>query len=204
MTAFAIAGSFSVRDAAVAARWATPTMRLMRGLVSGAGEDGVREGRGERAVAGEVVGKAEDVVVQRVQAALVALGEKLGLVGGHVDLHGALGFAGLATEAEIEGLVDGAALEAFVAQGTGEHFPEQVRAAAGGVLLLTGGAVAGAHDAAYGVAAGADADAALSGAGERSVVFCEGEVGPPFPSWFPRRKFARSRCGAWRRFSVGS
>ncbi len=144
-----------------------------------AGEDCVGEGGRERAVAGEAVGKAKDVVMERVQSALVALGEKLGFVGGHVHLHRALGLAGLATEAEVEGFVDGVALEAFFAQGAGEHLPEQVGAAAGGVLLLAGGAVAGAHDAADGVAAGADADAALGGASERAVVFCEGEVGLP-------------------------
>ena len=114
----------------------------------GAGEHGVCQRRGQRALAGEPVGKSEDVVVERVQAALVALGQELGFVGGHVHLDGALGFAGLATEAEVEGLVDGVALEAFLAQGSGEHLPEQAGAAAGGVLLLAGGAVAGAHDAA--------------------------------------------------------
>ena len=175
-----------------------------------AGEDGVGEGRRQRAVAGKLVGKAKDVVVERVQAALVALREKLGFVGGHVHLHRALGFAGLATEAEIESLVDGAALEAFFAQGAGEHLPQQVRAAASGVLLLAGGAIAGAHDAAHSVAAGADADAALGSAREGAVVFCEGEVGlPPNLSavvahagqiWMGHRSVA----GAWRRFSVGS
>ena len=145
----------------------------------GAGEDGVGKSGRERAVAGEAVGKAEDVVVERVQAAHVALGEEFGFVGGHIDLHRALGFAGLATEAEIEGLVNGAALEAFLSQRAGEHLPEQVRAAASGVLLFAGGAVAGAHDAAYGIAAGADADAALGGAEEGAVVLGEGEVSLP-------------------------
>ena len=129
----------------------------------GACEDGVGESRRERAVAGETVGKSENVVVERVRASLVALGEELGFAGRHVDLHRALGFAGLATEAKIEGLVDGAALKAFLAQGPGKHLPKQVRAAAGGVLLLAGGAVTGAHDAARGIAAGADAHATFGG-----------------------------------------
>jgi hypothetical protein len=73
--------------------------------------------------------------------------------------------------------VDGLALEAFFAQSAGEHLPEQAGAAAGGVLLFAGGAVAGAHDAALGVAAGADADAALGGALERAMVGGEDEVG---------------------------
>ena len=139
-------------------------MRLMSGLVRGPVSSAlVSDGR-ERAVAGEAVGEAEDVVMERVQAALVALGEKLGFVGGHVDLHGALGFAGFATEAKVESLVDGVALEAFVAQGAGEHLPKKMGAAAGRVLLLAGSAIAGAHDAALRVAARAYAHAALGGA----------------------------------------
>src|ERR1017187_1765352 len=102
--------------------------------------------------------------MQRVQAALVALGEKLRFVGGHVYLHGALGFAGLATEAQVESFVDGFALKAFFAQGAGQHLPQEAGAAAGGVLLLSSGAVAGTHDAAIGLAARANADAALCGA----------------------------------------
>jgi len=129
-----------------------------------AGQDRIGEGRGERAVAGEAVGKAEDVVVERVQAAFVALREKLRLVSSHVHLHRALGFAGLATQAEVEGLVDGAALEAFLAQRAGEHLPQKMSAAASGVLLLSGGAVAGTHNAAFRVAARAHAHAPLRGA----------------------------------------
>ncbi len=92
---------------------------------------------------------------------------------GHSDL------AGLATEAEVERLVDGLALEAFLAQRAGQHLPEQPRAAAGGVLLFAGGAVAGAHDAAVGLAAGAHAHAALGGAFQRAVVVGESEVRLP-------------------------
>ena len=141
-----------------------------------AGEDGVGERGREGAEASELVCESEDVVLERVQAALVALREKLRFVGGHVDLDGALGFAGLATEAEVERAVDGFALKAFFAEGAGEHLPEETGAAAGGVLLETGGAVAGTHDAACRVAAGADTDAAIGGMGEGTVVFGEDEV----------------------------
>ncbi len=79
-----------------------------------AGEDRVGERRRERTVAGQFVGEAEDVVMERVQAALVVLGQELRFVGGHVHLHRALGLAGFATQAEVERFVDGLALEAFV------------------------------------------------------------------------------------------
>ena len=142
----------------------------------GAGEERVGERRRERAEAGEAVSEAEDVVLERMQAAFVALREELGFVGGHIDLDGALGFAGLATEAEVEGFMDGFALEAFFAQRAGEHLPEQAGAATGGVLLQASGAVAGTHDSAGGVAAGADADAAVGSVGKRAIVAGEDEV----------------------------
>jgi hypothetical protein len=142
----------------------------------GTAEHCVGEGWSESAEAGELVGIAEDVVVERVKAALVLLREELGFVCGHVDGDGALGFAGLATEAEIEGLVDGLALEAFRAQRAGEHLPEQAGAAAGGVLLVAGGAVTGAHDSAFGLEACADSDTAGSGTLEGALVAEENEV----------------------------
>ena len=141
-----------------------------------AGEERVGERGRERTEAGELVCETEDVVLERVKAALVALREELGFIGGHVDLDGALGFAGLATEAEVERFVDGFTLKALFAQRAGEHLPEQAGAAAGGVLLQAGGAVTGTHDAAGGVAAGADTDAAVGGMGEGAVVFGEHEV----------------------------
>src|SRR5579863_2908468 len=95
-----------------------------------AGEDGVGERGSDGAPAGKLVGESEDVVMERVEAAFVALGQELRFVCGEVNLHRALGLAGLATQAEIEGLMDGVALEALVAQVSGEHLPEQVSAAA--------------------------------------------------------------------------
>jgi len=150
---------------------------LDEGTGERAGEKSVGEGWGEGAEAGEFVGKAKDVVVERVEAVLVVLGEELGLPGGDVYLHWALGLAGLATEAKVESLIDGLALEALFAQCSGEHLPEEAGAAAGGVLLVTGGTVAGTHDTADGVAACADADTALGGARKGALVGGEGEVG---------------------------
>src|SRR6266702_5874365 len=114
--------------------------------------------------------------MQRVQAALVALGEKLRFVSRHVDLDGALGFAGLAAEAEVESLMDCVALKAFTTEVAGEHLPQQTGAAAGGVLLLAGGTIAGTHDAARGFAACADTHAAFGGTLQRSLILGEDEV----------------------------
>jgi len=150
---------------------------LDEGAGERAGEDGVGEAGGEGAESGELVSKSEDVVVERMEAALVMLGEVLGFPGGDIDLDRALGFACLATEAEVEGLVDGFALKALGAECAGEHLPEEAGAAACGVLFVAGGAVAGTHDAAGGIAACADADAALRCAGEGTLVSGEGEVG---------------------------
>ena len=116
-------------------------------------------------------------MVQRAQPVLITTGQELGFVGGYIDSYRALGFAGFATEAQVECLVDGLAAEAFLAQRAGEHLPEQAGAATGGVLLLAGGAVAGAHDAALGVKAGAHAHATLGGALQRATVGGEDEVG---------------------------
>ena len=137
-----------------------------------------------------------------MQAAFVMLRQELRFPCGHVHLHRALGLAGLATEAEVEGLVDGLALEAFLAQRAGEHLPQQSSAAAGGVLLVAGGAVAGTHDAAGGVAACANADAALSGVRKRALIGGESEVG--FERLRAHLVSAPWASISWRRFSTGS
>ena len=66
--------------------------------------------------------------------------------------------------------MDSLALEPFFLQGSGKHLPQQARAAAGGVLLLSSGAEAGTHNAALGVAACAHAHAALGGAFQGTLV----------------------------------
>ena len=142
----------------------------------GAGEE-VCEAGGDGGEAGGFVDVAEGVGVEGAEAAGVVVGKELGLVGGHVYVGGALGFAGLAGEAEVEGLVDLLVAEAVFEDVALEHLPEEVGAAAGGVLLFAGGHVAGAHGAGLFLAAGADADAARGGVGEGAVVAEEGEVG---------------------------
>ena len=75
-----------------------------------ADDGGVVEGVDERGREGGDVGPevdaAEGVVGERAVAAFVVVGEELGLVGGHVDGDGALGFTGFAGEAEVEGFFD--------------------------------------------------------------------------------------------------
>ena len=83
----------------------------------------VGERRGERAVAGEPIGEAEDVVVERVKAAFVTLSQELGFVGCHVDLDRTLRLTCLAAKTEVQGFVDGPALKAFVTESAGEHLP---------------------------------------------------------------------------------
>ncbi len=68
--------------------------------------DGIDEVRRDGGDAGEDVDAAEGVVGEGAGFAFVVVGEELGFVGGHVDGDGALGLAGFAGEAEVEGLFD--------------------------------------------------------------------------------------------------
>ena len=93
----------------------------------------------------------------------VVMGEELSLVGGHVDGDGALGLAGFAGEAEVEGFAD-----LLVCPLVGEDFvlhelPEEMGAAAGGVEFFAGGHEAGAHGGGVGFAACSYAYAAQGG-----------------------------------------
>lgn len=62
-----------------------------------------------------------------------------------------------------------------------QHFEQQAGSAPGGVFLLAGDPVAGAHDAAFEAAALAHPDAAPGGLAEAVIVIGEGEVGRRFP-----------------------
>ena len=135
-----------------------------------ASEQRVSEGGRVRSPSGETVCKAEDVVVERANAALVTMGQELRFVSRHVHLDGTFRLAGLATEAQGERFIDGLALETFTLQCAGEHLPEQAGATARRVLLLAGGAVAGAHHAAIGLAACAHPHAALGSAFKGAAV----------------------------------
>ena len=71
------------------------------------GERKVREARSEarnqRREVREAIHEAEGVVLGLAEAVAVVVGEKFGLIGGDVDVDGALALAGFAGEAEVEG-----------------------------------------------------------------------------------------------------
>ncbi len=138
--------------------------------------DGVDEARREGGEVGPEVDASEGVVGERAVGAFVVVGEELGLVGGHVDGDGALGLAGFAGEAEVEGFADLLVLPLLGEDFALHELPEEMGAAAGGVELFAGGHEAGAHGSGVGFAAGSDAYAAEGGGGEGAVVFGEGEV----------------------------
>ena len=85
---------------------------------------------------------------------------------GDVDLVGAFGAAAFAGEAEVEGGVEIGALEGAGAEMAGEGEAKEVGAAASGVDFVAGGLVGGAHEAAVGLAADAEAGAGFGGGGE--------------------------------------
>ena len=117
----------------------------------------VRRPRRHRREPRPPVDPAHRVGVPGPQPALVVVREELGLVGGHVDVHRALGLASLARQAEVERLADRLALPALLHRVALEHLEEQVRPAAGRVHLLLGDHVARAHRPVLLLAALADA-----------------------------------------------
>ncbi len=143
--------------------------------------DGVDEAGREGGQVGPEVDASEGVVGEWAVSAFVVVGEELGLVGGHVDGDGALGLAGFAGEAEVEGFADLLVLPLLGEDFALHQLPEEMGAAAGGVQLFAGGHVAGAHGSGVGFAAGSDTYAAEGGGGEGAVVVGEGEVGLGLP-----------------------
>ncbi len=125
---------------------------------------------------GPPVDEGDRVVAARAQPALVVVREELGLVGRHVDVDRALVLAGLAGQAQLEGLGD-VVVAPTAELVPAEHLEEHPGPSPGGVLLLPGRHVAGAHAAGVDVAALPDADAAGGGLAEVVVVVGEGEVG---------------------------
>src|SRR5947207_11597947 len=115
---------------------------------------------------------------------------ELGLVGRHVDIDGAIVLAAFAGKAEVERLLDRAALPAVLERSAMHHLEQQVRAAARRVLLLARRQVARAHDAVLGVmpAAFADPDAAYCGP-VPAALGREGEAGVE-----PRRAIIRAEA----------
>ncbi|RDI21095.1 hypothetical protein DEU38_11536 [Rhodococcus sp. AG1013] len=122
------------------------------------------------------------VVGQRTRPVPVVVVEELGLVGGHVDADGAVPFASLAGQAQIQGVADRGRAPAVGDDVPLDHLEQKPCPAAGGVLLLAGGPVAGAHHAGFVAPALTDTDAPRRGPAEAVVVLTVGE---------PRRRFPR-------------
>ncbi len=120
---------------------------------------------------------AEGVVRARADPAGVRAVQHLGLVGGHVGAGRAVAGARLAAQAEVQRPVHLGCGPAAV-DPAGEHLLQRAGPAAGGVLLLPGGQVGGAHEPALAAqvgAAGADAGAAVQRGGDVAAVGGEGE-----------------------------
>ena len=145
-----------------------------RGLGHGVGDlgDAGRDPRG-------LVDEPEGVGVPGPPAAhaLEVLVEELGLVRRHVDVDRAVVGAALAGQAQVQRVVDLPRLPPVGDDVALQHLEQQPGAAAGGVLLLLGDLVAGAHHlVAVGVAALADADAAQRRVREVAAVLLVGEL----------------------------
>ncbi len=106
------------------------------------------------------------VRMQGTRVRFVVVREKFRLVARHVGVRGAVAAAALAGEAPRERVLHLLAAPARGDHLAAQHLVEQAAAAARGVALFLGGAVARAHGAALGRAALAHADAALGGAQE--------------------------------------
>ena len=94
---------------------------------------------------GDLVDQPERVRVTRAKLVLPALVEELRLVGRHVDIDGAVVRAALACKAEVERLHHLVRLPAGGDDLALQHLEQEPRTAAGGVHLLAGSHVRGAH-----------------------------------------------------------
>src|SRR5262249_4503911 len=88
----------------------------------------------------------ESVSTSRSPMLLVVVREKLGLISGNIHFDRAIGFAAFASQAELERLFDSLVLPAVANHSLLRHLPKKVCAAASGMPLILGGAVAGTHD----------------------------------------------------------
>ena len=105
------------------------------------------------------------------------MGEELGLVGGDVHVHRAVGLAALACQAQVERLLDVPVAPTPGDDVARQHLEQEVGPAPGGVLLVTGDHEARAHRPALGPPALAYPDATPGGVHEAAPVVGEGEVG---------------------------
>src|ERR1700731_2326386 len=102
-----------------------------------------RQLRGQIDEAGNVRGEArpqvdvpEGIGAARAEAAFIVMREEFGFVGRDIDADRTVALASLAGEAEVERVFDFFAAPAVANNFTLSHLPEQVSAAARGVLLF--------------------------------------------------------------------
>ena len=143
------------------------------------GQDGVAEGRQPRnpcGHAGQAREPAERVVAEGSHSSPVRAIQDLGAVASHVNPRRAVGRAGLAREAQVEGLEDLGGVDGAHEARVGGLLKDS-RPPAGHVLLLPGRQVGGAHEGSrYSRAALADSGAAVDGGREVAPVAREGEA----------------------------
>src|ERR1039458_6187786 len=118
----------------------------------------------------------EGLWMQRRAIRLVVMRQKFGFVGRYIDADRAIAFAAFAGEAEVERFFDGFVLPAVFDDFSFRHLPEQVGAAAGGVLFVARDAEAGTHDTAGVAAALADSNAAQGSGGQAAVIVGKSEM----------------------------
>ena len=141
----------------------------------------IHQARNIRSQPGPDVDIGEGVVAARTQASFMVVRKKLGLVSGQVNAHRAIALAAFAGEAKIKRLFHGLVAPAVPDHVALRHLPQQVGAAAGGVLFVAGHAKARTHYAAFIVAAFPDSDAAQSGACQAALVFGKLEMSLRLP-----------------------
>jgi hypothetical protein len=128
----------------------------------------------------------------------VVMGEELGLIGRYVDAHRAFLAAGLAGQAQVQGVTDLPGMPAAGHHLPAYHLHQQPGPAPGGVLFLAGDAVARAHHTALVAAAFPDPHAAGRGAGELALVVRILEQRPRLRRVPPlQRQVSRTRGRTW-------
>ena len=154
-----------------------PPRNLSSGTQTRGVRNGVRQSGGKRGEPGPPVNPAHRVSVSGPRTPFVVVRKKLGLVGGHIDIHRAFGAAALARQAEVEGFANRLAPPTLLHGIALEHLEEQVGATTRRVHFFLGGHVARAHRAIELLAALTNADAPLGRVREAAVIVWKLEVG---------------------------
>ena len=141
----------------------------------------VHQARDIRSQPGPDVDIGEGVVAARAQPAFIVVRKELGLVSGQVNAHGTIALAAFAGEAKIQRLFHGLVAPAVPDHVALRHLPQQVGAAASGVLFVAGHAKARTHYTAFIVAAFPYTYAAQSGACQAALIFGKLEMSLRLP-----------------------